>query len=219
MLNPSAAGVTDPQGRPLLDPTVRNVWRHLVGVSVGVGAAECRISEVTILNAFDLRATDPQDMQAGRAVINGRLIGEGLPARSEVWAAAMAQQLRDADLVVCGWGVARVDAQEVLRLVPPDVRTYSWGQTKDGHPRHPCYLRAADTLSPWPGHVTTTTGIPDPSFSSAIRRLLGALYVGTSAPILPRYAETLRRYGLISDHGLTLRGEILAVRWGLWPEA
>ena len=212
MLNPSAAGIADGQGRATLDPTVRQVWRHLAGETHG----DRRISEVTILNAYDLRATDPQDMLAGRAVVNDRLIGEGLPARSPVWQTSLIEQLSTADVVILGWGAAKVDASEILRLLPSGLPVCSWGQTQDGHPRHPCYLAARDALSPWPGGEPAYREL-DPPLTRKERLALSALYMGADrglfgAPVPP----SLRAKGLIDSDRLNLNGEILAARWGLW---
>lgn len=124
MLNPSTA---DAQ---MDDPTIRRcmgfarLW--------GFGALSVR-------NLFALRATDPKKLQAADDPTGGH--------RGDI-------ELRcagTAHVVVAAWG-AKVpfgrdrEALEMLR----GAALYCLGTTKQGHPRHPLYVRGDYPLKPFP---------------------------------------------------------------------
>ena len=120
MLNPSTAdGETD-------DPTIRrcikfaNTWGY---------------GWLHVVNLSPLRATDPRELlRAG-------------PEPEDVWLENLATVVATAeasDLVVAAWGVhgaVEDRADRVLAALDGRWRIYCLGLTKEGHPRHPLYLR------------------------------------------------------------------------------
>lgn len=99
---------------------------------------------ITVVNLYAFRATQPADMLAAADPVGP---GNDLVLARTLHRAAVL----DAP-VVAGWGVnadpARVAA--VLALPYAD-RLTCLGVTKDGHPRHPLYVRGDTTLTPWKG--------------------------------------------------------------------
>jgi len=117
MLNPSTADASQE------DPTIR----RCVGFarSWGYGA-------LAIVNLFALRSTDPRALYA-----HATPVGE----RNDAFIAA---QATISDLVIAAWGVhgAHQDrGAAVLRMLRREVKVRCIGVTKDGHPKHPLYLR------------------------------------------------------------------------------
>ena len=95
---------------------------------------------ISVVNLFGLRATDPSALSqvpdpAGPA--NDRFL----------------EMHAKASLVVAAWGAGgtlRGRAREVgQRLTAAGVPLKCLGVTKDGHPRHPLYVRADAPLIPW----------------------------------------------------------------------
>jgi hypothetical protein len=127
-LNPSTADeVAD-------DPTVRRCrdfarrW--------GYGA-------LCLANLFAYRATAPAVLRAARAPV-----GRG----NDRWLARLAV---GADVIVAAWGVHGTFAgrdRAVTALLGD--RLACLGVTKDGHPRHPLYLRRTAIPTPWVAPVT-----------------------------------------------------------------
>jgi len=126
MLNPSTADAT------LDDPTIRRCR----------GFAERNDSAfngIVVVNLYALRSTDP------RALWNH---ADPIGPENDRW-------LRDVAAcseVVCAWGAnAREDrvrqVVEILRAAGASLLCL--GQTKDGHPRHPLYVRSDHPLVPW----------------------------------------------------------------------
>jgi len=129
MLNPSTADAM------VDDPTVR----RLIGFSQAFGLAG-----LTVVNLFAFRATDPRELADAED-----------PVGSGNDAAIRAALDAGPDLVVAGWGSGssragvsgRVEAVvEILAAAGP---VHHLGLTKDGHPRHPLYLRACTTPEAW----------------------------------------------------------------------
>lgn len=123
-LNPSTADETED------DPTIRRCK--------GFARRE-RCGGLIMLNLFALRATDPREMKAAEDPVG--------PAND----AAIADMVGEGDTVVAAWGVHgdhRGRDAEVAALVP---HLQCLGTTKQGHPRHPLYLRSDTPLEPWPG--------------------------------------------------------------------
>ena len=126
MLNPSTADAE------VLDPTVR----RCVGFarSWGFGALE-------VVNLFAFRATDPRDLLLAAAPVgpdNDRAIVDAASA---------------ADRVVVAWGIRGTHlgrARAVAALLrATSVRPLALAMTRDGHPRHPLYVRADTRPSRW----------------------------------------------------------------------
>jgi len=117
-LNPSTADEIQD------DPTIRRLIRY---------ARDWGFGGLNMGNIFAFRATDPRDMKA---------VSDPVGPDNDAWLARLAA---DSGLVLAAWGVHGVHRgreQQVLALGLPCV---CLGQTKDGHPKHPLYLRA-DTL-------------------------------------------------------------------------
>lgn len=119
-LNPSTADETKD------DPTIRrcrgfaNRWGY---------------ERLVMLNVFAYRATDPKrlgglDFSSAVGPENDRHI---------------AREAKAADLVVCAWGVHAARWQRghalSLALASSGIALHHLGLTKDGHPRHPLYMR------------------------------------------------------------------------------
>jgi len=126
MLNPSTADAfTD-------DPTIRRCIRFARREGCGT---------IRVVNLFAYRATDPRELSApGRDPVgpdNDRFLDEHTQA----------------SLVVAAWGAGGTlngRAREVGgRLAAAGTRLNCLGVTKDGHPRHPLYVRSDAPLIPW----------------------------------------------------------------------
>lgn len=120
MLNPSTAdGVQD-------DPTIRRCVAY---------AKRFKFDRLEVVNLFAYRATDPQDVL--------RMTGDGDPIGSgnqEIVEAAA----HDAGLIICAWGAhgGHIDQDETMLGWLGNRETWALGLTKDGHPKHPLYLKA-----------------------------------------------------------------------------
>lgn len=126
MLNPSTADAT------LDDPTIR----RCVGFAKREGYAA-----LIVLNLYAFRATDP------KALLNCD-DAVGPDNDSHLWSHLYSAS-QGPTPVVAAWGVnaqlGRV--QQVLSLVD-DVDWRCLGTTKDGHPRHPLYVRGDQPFVP-----------------------------------------------------------------------
>jgi hypothetical protein len=125
MLNPSIADAT------IDDPTIRRC----------IGFAKAwSCTELTVVNLFALRATDPKALAAHADPVgpdNDRHIGEQVDAHR-------------LGVVVCAWG-AHAFAQERAKVIRAAITGLQClGVTKDGSPRHPLYVKADQPLVPWP---------------------------------------------------------------------
>lgn len=126
MLNPSTANETE------LDPTLR----RCVGF-----AKSWRCGGLEVVNLFAVVSPDPKVL-----LTDPDPVGEG----NDETIAATAHR---AAVVVVGWGAfpeARERARDVVELLASvGVRPRCLGTTKDGHPRHPLYLRKTAELVSW----------------------------------------------------------------------
>lgn len=116
-LNPSTADET------LDDPTIRRCKRF--SRDWGYGA-------YVMANIFAYRATDPKEMKAQREPIgiDNNVVLQDLA--------------RGAGIIVCAWGTHgayRDRGLQVIRLLDAH-ELYCLGRTKEGHPKHPLYIRA-----------------------------------------------------------------------------
>lgn len=121
-LNPSTADET------LDDPTIRRCIRF---------AQDWGYSALCMTNIFAFRATDPMDMKKATDPIG--------PDNDRT----LLNVAADAGIVIAAWGVHG----EHLRR-GKEVRRLQWslhhlGLTKDGHPKHPLYLRADTKPTLW----------------------------------------------------------------------
>ncbi|MCB1281882.1 MAG: DUF1643 domain-containing protein [Salinibacterium sp.] len=128
MLNPSTAdGQYD-------DPTIR----RCMGFADSFG-----YHAMLVVNLFAFRATNPRDLWSEEDPIG--------PENDEAIRRACYPTTHR---VVAAWGSPKHAwhdrrAQEVTRLLA--TRLHTLATTKHGHPRHPLYLAADASLSPWSG--------------------------------------------------------------------
>ncbi len=126
MLNPSTATATQN------DPTVRRAIGYALDHNFG---------SIEVVNAFALRATDPNELYTHPHPAQ--------PPRSTTNDHAIARAARRAHLTIAAWGAhaAKLNrAAHVRRLLPPDTRCL--GLTNAGEPRHPLYLPKNAPLIP-----------------------------------------------------------------------
>lgn len=131
MLNPSTAdGEQD-------DPTIRRCVAF---------AKRLKFDRLEVINLFAHRATDPKALLA---------LGHdddpvGVDNQRHV-----ASACRDAGLIVCAWGAhgKHLGQDETMLgwLSDEDAPIVALGLTKDGHPRHPLYLRSDAPIIPFNG--------------------------------------------------------------------
>lgn len=128
MLNPSTADASRN------DPTVtRCIMR----------AQDLNAMQLTVLNLFALRSTDPLALYASTDPVG--------PDNDDM----IRHVCRASDIIVCAWGThGRLKGREqhVLSLLDeigagPRLRVL--GLNKDGTPKHPLYVPAAVSLIPW----------------------------------------------------------------------
>lgn len=119
MLNPSTADATSD------DPTIRRCR----GFARRLGFAR-----LVVVNLFALRSTDPAEIDRAQDPV-------GRDNDDHIYL-----QTKDARMVIAAWGVpqsARVEqrADAVTRTLALTRDVHALGLSKDGHPRHPLYLR------------------------------------------------------------------------------
>lgn len=128
MLNPSTADET------VTDPTITRCVRF--SRRWGCGG-------LVIVNLYGLRSTDPAALATHVDPVG--------PDNDQVIAASCVQP--QPQMVIAAWGAAfrHVDRpREVLRiLAETDAPVTCLGVTKDGHPRHPLYVRSDTTPVPY----------------------------------------------------------------------
>lgn len=131
MLNPSTADQDND------DPTIR----RCINFAKREGAGG-----MIVVNLFALRTTDPAQLSLAADPVgpdNTRAIGEAL-----LFAMGHGRP------IVCAWGAHRMASDRVPHLVRMvddfGVAMVCLGVTKDGHPRHPLYVRSTADLIPWP---------------------------------------------------------------------
>lgn len=90
-------------------------------------------------NLFGFRATDPQDMVRARDPVG--------PDND----AALLTAARRCDQVVAAWGAHGVHQERARAVAQLFARHKLWclGTTKDGHPRHPLYIKGDQPLIRW----------------------------------------------------------------------
>jgi hypothetical protein len=122
MLNPSTADAT------IDDPTIRRC----------MGFARDRgFGSIAVVNIFALRATDPADMRAHPSPIGDE--------NDAYLAAAFALAVREGAPIIAAWGVHGVfrdrGRQVAAFAKSAGAPLQCLGVTKEGHPRHPLYVR------------------------------------------------------------------------------
>ena len=124
-LNPSTADEVQD------DPTVRRCIRF---------AQDWGYSALCMTNLFGYRATDPINMKKQKDPVG---------PDNDKWLVEVAES---ASLVVAAWGVHGVhnDRQrDVNYLLDDHINCHHLGLTKEGHPKHPLYLRADTKPEQW----------------------------------------------------------------------
>lgn len=128
MLNPSTADAS------VNDPTIMRCLDFARSLEAG---------RLVVVNLFALRSTDPEGLRAASDPVgpdNDRHLLEQTAGR----------------LVVCGWGSTIAQMKSLRLMDRPAVvkklltakgdRLWCLGRTKDGHPRHPLYLKKSAVL-------------------------------------------------------------------------
>ncbi len=129
MLNPSTADAT------VDDPTIR----RCIGF-----ARRQNFGGIRVVNLYAWRATDPRELR--------RAIDPVGPDNDEHLREALIVAREQKVPVVAAWGT-HADAyrvRAVRRLAGEDYPWQSLGVTKDGHPKHPLYVRADAAFISWP---------------------------------------------------------------------
>ena len=128
MLNPSTATADED------DPTIR----RCIGF-----AKKWDMDQLIVTNIFALRATIPKELYNAKDP-------EGPLNMMMIQAASRNACI---GIVITAWGVHgayRNQGEEVLKRLCRDVtRPHHLGLTKDGHPRHPLYLRGDSKPEEW----------------------------------------------------------------------
>lgn len=132
MLNPSTADATKD------DPTIRRCKTF---------ARNWGCSSVWVFNLYALRTTDPsilwkQPDPIGRE--NDHYLRDF--ATKNNFSSGV-------NRAVCAWGVnAKPERVAQVRDILTNAGAHLWclGTTKDGHPRHPLYVKGGQQLLPWP---------------------------------------------------------------------
>lgn len=124
MLNPSTANAM------INDPTISRVIKRAQASNYG---------GIIVGNLYGFRATEPKDMKAATDSVGPHndsyllMIGKLCPT------------------VLCAWGAnaergRAIVVKEMLKALPTPPRLVHLGLTKDGHPRHPLYIRTDQML-------------------------------------------------------------------------
>lgn len=130
MLNPSTADATTD------DPTIRKC----IGFARRWGCGQ-----LTVLNLFAFRATDPAEMRRAEDPVG---------PENQAWLENTLAGIGDGP-VVCGWGVHGEYMDQDLTmlgwLARLGIRPCALAITKDGHPKHPLYVSYSAELLPFAG--------------------------------------------------------------------
>lgn len=130
MLNPSTANAD------LDDPTIRRCRAF---------TAREGFDGMNVVNLYALRATDPRALSAHPDPVG---------PENDAWLAGRLAAARSgATKIVCAWGAgAQTWRANAFRIKASAEGAPLWclGKTKDGHPRHPLYLKADAPLEVWP---------------------------------------------------------------------
>lgn len=113
MLNPSTADAE------VNDPTVR----RCIGYATDWG-----FERLLVGNLFALRATDPRELRRAKNPVG---------VENDAW---LRRIIEASDLVICAWGSHSLAAKRAHEFFG-DSPVRCLATTKDGHPRHPLYLR------------------------------------------------------------------------------
>lgn len=132
MLNPSTADWR------LNDPTIRR--------DIGF-AIDWRCTDLFVGNLFAWRATDPRELEKNN-VGDGDIVGPG----NMDWVRAMVDVVLNREdepgIIVAAWGAGGgyMDQDRTLMGWIPGAPVQCLGHTKEGHPKHPLYLKKTTPL-------------------------------------------------------------------------
>ncbi len=119
------------------DPTIR----RCIGFARREGAAGLRM-----LNLYGYRSTDP----AGLREVNDPFG----PGNRAAWQEAFVESVATGTAIVCAWGVHGPlyggDKEFIGRALSAGAHLACLGKTKDGHPKHPLYLKASTPFEEFP---------------------------------------------------------------------
>lgn len=126
MLNPSTADAYED------DPTIRRC--------IGFAKRE-NAGGIVVVNLFAGRATQPSDLF--------KMHDPAGPLNAKQWRVMLADRKK----IICAWGAEprAADQAKRFRAWAADMSLALWclGKTKDGHPRHPLYLKSDAPLVPY----------------------------------------------------------------------
>lgn len=140
MLNPSTADAD------LDDPTIRRC--------VGFAKRE-NAGGIVVVNLYALRATDPDQLRC--------VADPHGPKNADAILDVLDASAGSGDPIVCAWGTKPTAHRVSLFLSSAKgagAKLVSLGVTKDGHPKHPLYVRADQPLSSFPAQLTTGSPLP-----------------------------------------------------------
>ena len=125
LLNPSTADAK------IDDPTLRRCIKF---------AQREQCGELTVVNLFGLRATDPKE-----------LLTASDPVGKEN-DAHVCQALKQADLIICGWGANPLAKKRADKFLASNSNAELWclGKSQSGAPKHPLYLKSEAPLIKFP---------------------------------------------------------------------
>jgi hypothetical protein len=126
MLNPSIADAF------IDDPTIR----RCVGFAKSWGC-----TELTVVNLFALRATDPSELEKA---------ADPIGPENDVHLKEQIEKHSLVGLTVVAWGSKNIAKERVKQLMSLFSNVKCLGMTKDGSPKHPLYLKNESELISWP---------------------------------------------------------------------
>lgn len=146
MLNPSTADAFED------DPTIRRCIAF---------AKSWGCSELTVVNLFAVRATDPKDMMAASDPVGPDNM-EHVKSAADFAVRGYCYPKDCNGPVVCAWGAhgAYMDqANTVLGWLEAElIKPVCLGITKSGQPKHPLYLASDTPLTPYPSDFERKSG-------------------------------------------------------------
>ncbi len=139
MLNPSTADAEKD------DPTIRRCLSF---------AEREGCTDLTVVNLYALRATNPKEMIALLQYSPMEAFG-GTDQKKH-----LLEQIEDHSqmnhLIICAWGKQKGiegHADRVMKIINENKGTaYCLGKTKEGYPRHPLYVKGDKPLEQYSGH-------------------------------------------------------------------
>lgn len=131
MLNPSIADATAD------DPTIR----RCIGFAKREGC-----TELTVVNLFALRATDPKELTKHP---------DPFGPESERHVREQCEKHQQIGYIIAAWGAHPMASghkdSSVVKSLLRNTGALCLGMTSAGHPRHPLYIKNDQPLIPWSG--------------------------------------------------------------------